>query len=117
MNFIFIEALRLEARVGIYSRERVVPQTVEIDLSFALPEAAAMRDNIADTVDYAAAIKCISAEVATRHFNLIEALGEFIADLLCERFAVEWAEIRLAKLGVMRGVRRVGVCIRREKAK
>jgi len=117
MNFIFIEALRLEASVGIHARERVAPQTVEIDLNFALPEAAAVRDNIVDTVDYVTAIEYIRAEVATHHFNLIETLGEFIADLLCERFAVEWVEIRLAKLGVMKGVRRVGVCIRRGKAK
>ncbi|MDR1424356.1 MAG: dihydroneopterin aldolase [Azoarcus sp.] len=117
MNFIFIEALRLDASVGIYSRERVASQIVEIDLNFALPEAAAVRDNIADTVDYAAAIECIRAEVAAHHFNLIETLGEFIADLLCERFAVEWAEIRLAKPGVMKEVRRVGVCVQRGKAK
>ncbi|MDR1462734.1 MAG: dihydroneopterin aldolase [Azoarcus sp.] len=115
MNFIFIEGLRVDALVGIYSRERLAPQTIEFDLSFGVPEAAAIHDNIADTIDYAAVVEYIRAELAGRHFNLIETLGEFVADLLCEKFAAPWVKIRLAKLGVMKGVRRVGVYIQRGK--
>jgi dihydroneopterin aldolase len=115
MNSIFIEGLRVDAWVGIYSRERLASQTVEFDLSFGVPEAAAIRDNIADTIDYAAVVEYIRAELAGRHFNLIETLGEFVAGLLCEKFAVPWVKIRLAKLGVMKGVRRVGVYIQRGK--
>ncbi|MDR2690023.1 MAG: dihydroneopterin aldolase [Azoarcus sp.] len=113
MNFIFVEGLRVDAWVGIYARERVVAQTVEFDLSFGIPEAAASHDDIADTIDYAKVIESIRAELASRHFNLIETLGEFIADLLCEQFAAPWVKIRIAKLGVMKNVRRVGVCIQR----
>jgi dihydroneopterin aldolase len=113
MNFIFIEGLRVDAWVGIYSRERIAPQTVEFDLSFGVPEVAATHDNIADTIDYAEVITCLRAELAQRHFNLIETLGEFVAELLCKKFAAPWARIRIAKLGVMKDVRRVGVCIQR----
>ncbi|MDR2031801.1 MAG: dihydroneopterin aldolase [Azoarcus sp.] len=116
MNFIFIEGLRLDAWVGIYSRERVAPQTVEFDLSFGVPESAAAHDDIADTIDYAEVIAYMREELAGRHFNLIETLGEFVADLLCEKFAAPWVRIRIAKLGVMRGVRRIGVCIQRGNA-
>ncbi|MDR3212906.1 MAG: dihydroneopterin aldolase [Azoarcus sp.] len=113
MNFIFIEALRVDARVGIHSRERIAPQIVEFDLNFGLPEAAAARDNIADTIDYAEVIEYIRRELAERHFNLIETLGEFVADLLCREFAAPWVRVRVAKLGVMKGVRRAGVYIQR----
>ncbi|MDR2261456.1 MAG: dihydroneopterin aldolase [Azoarcus sp.] len=113
MKFIFIEGLRLDAWVGIYSRERVAPQTVEFDLSFGLPETAAAQDDIADTIDYAKVIAYMREELAGRHFNLIETLGEFVVDLLCEKFAAPWVRIRIAKLGVMGGVRRIGVCIQR----
>jgi dihydroneopterin aldolase len=115
VNFIFIEGLRVDAWVGIYSRERVAPQTVEFDLDFGVPQASAIRDNIADTIDYAEVVEYIRAGLADRHFNLIETLGEFVADLLCEKFAAPWVRIRLAKLGVMKGVRRVGVYIQRGK--
>lgn len=56
MDFIFIEELRVEARVGIYPRERVASQTVELNLTFGVPDAAAERDDIADTIDYAQVI-------------------------------------------------------------
>jgi dihydroneopterin aldolase len=113
MNNIFIEGLRVDAWVGIYSRERIAPQTVEFDLSFGVPEVAAAHDDIADTIDYAEVVACIRSELAQRHFNLIETLGEFVADLLCNKFAAPWVRVRIAKLGVMKDVRRVGVCIQR----
>lgn len=116
MNSIFIEGLRVDAWVGIYSRERIAPQTVEFDLSFGMPETAATRDNIDDTIDYAEVIEYIRRELAERHFNLLEALGEFVAGLLCGEFGAPWARIRVAKLGAMKRARRVGVYIQRGKA-
>ena len=43
MDFIFIEELRVSARVGIYPRERVAAQTLELNLTFGVPDAAAER--------------------------------------------------------------------------
>ena len=53
MDFIFIEELRVKAWVGIYAREKTGPQTVELNLTFGVPDAAAEHDDIADTIDYA----------------------------------------------------------------
>lgn len=113
MDFIFIEELRVEAQVGIYPRERVAAQTVELNLTFGVPDAAAERDDIADTIDYAQVIARIREELAARHFNLIETLGEFVVALLFNEFNAPWVKLRIAKIGVMKGVRRVGVFIQR----
>ncbi len=113
MDFIFIEELRLQAWVGIYEREKAAPQTVELNLTFGVPDAAAEHDDIADTIDYAAVTERIRAELAQRRFNLIETLGEFVVNLLFEEFGAPWVKIRIAKIGVMKGVRRVGVYIQR----
>ena len=113
MDFIFIEELRVEAQVGIYPRERVAAQTVELNLTFGVPDAAAERDDIADTIDYAQVIARIREELAVRHFNLIETLGEFVVALLFNEFNAPWVKLRIAKIGVMKGVRRVGVFIQR----
>ena len=78
MDFIFIEALRVKSRVGIYPRERVTEQTLELNLTFGVPDAAAEHDDIADTIDYAKVIERIREELGKRQFNLIETLGEFI---------------------------------------
>lgn len=113
MDFIFIEELRVEARVGIYPREKAAPQMLELNMTFGVPDAAAERDDIADTIDYAVVIARIREELSIRHFNLIETLGEYVVNLLFEEFGAPWVRIRIAKMGVMHGVRRVGVFIQR----
>ncbi|MDR2015298.1 MAG: dihydroneopterin aldolase [Azoarcus sp.] len=115
MNSIFIEGFRVDVQVGIYSRERVAPQAVELDLNFGIPEGVAVHDDIARSIDYAKVIDVIRAELAQRHFNLIETLGEFVADLLCVRFFTPWVRVWVSKPGAVKGVRRVGAHIQRGK--
>ena len=113
MDFIFIEELRVQARVGIYPREKAAPQIVEFNLTFGVPDSAAEHDDIGDTINYAEVIDRIRSELLNRHFNLIETLGEFVVNLLFEEFGAPWVKLRIAKMGVMKGVRRVGVYIQR----
>lgn len=113
MDFIFIEELCVKARVGIYPRERVAPQMLELNLTFGVPDAAAERDDIDDTIDYAEVIKRIREDLAERHFNLIETLGEHVVAMLFDEFGAPWVKLRIAKIGIMKDVRRVGVFIQR----
>lgn len=113
MDFIFIEEMRVEANVGIYDRERVTPQMVELNLTFGVPDEAAMDDDINKTIDYAVVIERIRKELHERHFNLLETLGEFVINLMLNEFGAPWVKISIAKVGVARGVRRVGVQIER----
>ncbi|MFY9329571.1 MAG: dihydroneopterin aldolase [Georgfuchsia sp.] len=117
MDFIFIEELRVESNVGIYPRERAAPQTIEINLTFGVPDEAARDDDIAKTIDYADVIGRIRRELAARHFNLLETLGEFVIALMLDDFNAPWVKISIAKIGVMKGVRRVGVQIERARQK
>ena len=50
-DFIFIEEMRVEANVGIYDRERVTPQMVEINLTFGVPDEAAADDEVVVPVE------------------------------------------------------------------
>ena len=113
MDFIFIEELRVEAHVGIYPREQAAPQTIEINLTFGVPDEAAQDDDIAKTIDYAVVIERIRKELSERHFNLLETLGEFVINLMLNDFKAPWVKITIAKIGVMKGVKRVGVQIER----
>lgn len=113
MDFIFIEDMRVEAHVGIYERERVAPQTLELSLTFGVPDEAARDDDITKTIDYAVVIERIRTELAARHFNLLETLGEYVIDLLLDEFRAPWVKVSIAKVGVARGVKRVGVQIER----
>ncbi|GAB4059553.1 dihydroneopterin aldolase [Uliginosibacterium sediminicola] len=113
MDFIFVEGLQLQAWVGIYPREQAAPQSVEINLTFGVPDAAAEHDDIADTIDYDKVVCRIRELLAEQHFNLLETLGEFLIGIMFEEFGAPWVRLSIAKLGVLRGVHRVGVYIER----
>jgi len=116
MDFIFIDDMRVEAHVGIFPRERAAAQTLEISLTFGVPDAAAANDDIGDTIRYDEVIERIRSELGARHFNLLETLGEYVISLMLEEFGAPWVKISIAKLGIMKGVRRVGVQIERSKS-
>ena len=114
MDTIFIRDLRLEAGVGIYRRERATRQTVQFDLEIGLPaNQAPVSDKVADTIDYAVVIERIAAELAKRHFGLVETLADHVAKLILAEFGAPWVKVSVAKLGVMRNVKLVGVTIER----
>ncbi len=115
MDFIFIDDMRVEAHVGIYPRERAARQALEISLTFGVPDEAARDDDIAKTIDYAEVIARIRTELAARHFNLLETLGEYVIGLMLDEFRAPWVKISIAKIGVAKGVRRVGVQIERSR--
>jgi len=116
MDFIFIDDMRVDAHVGIFPRERAAAQTLEISMTFGVPDAAAKNDDIAATIRYDAVIVRIRRELAARHFNLLETLGEYVIGLMLDEFGAPWVKISIAKLGIMAGVRRVGVQIERSKS-
>ena len=114
MDIIFIESLRVDTLIGIYPREKAAMQTVEIELSIGTSTASAgASDQIGDTIDYAKVVEHLRADLAKHHFNLLEALAEHIATQIIEAFGAQWVRVRVAKLGMMRGVGRVGIVIER----
>jgi len=114
MDIIFIEELRAETWIGIYPREKAMPQIVEISLQIGVSTASAgASDDIRDTVDYSVVVERLRSDLAASHFNLLEKLAEHVATDLLENFAAQWVRISVAKLGMMPGVKRVGVIIER----
>ena len=114
MDIIFIEELRAETWIGIYPREKAMPQTVEISLQIGVSTVTAgVSDDIRDTVDYSLVVERLRADLTVSQFNLLEALAEHVATYLLETFAVQWVRVSVAKLGMMPGVKRVGVIIER----
>ena len=114
MDLIFIDELRAETWIGIYPREKAMPQTVEISLQIGVSTVSAgASDDIRDTVDYAVVVDRLRADLAASHFNLLEKLAEHISTWLLREFAVHWVRVSVAKLGMMAGVKRVRVIIER----
>ncbi len=114
MDKIFLDEIRLDLVIGIYEWERKVPQTLQLDIEIGLPHSrAGQSDEVADTIDYGAVVARIRETSAEKHFNLVEALAEHIAHLILHEFGSPWTKVKVAKLGALRGVKRVGVAIER----
>ncbi|QEL66159.1 dihydroneopterin aldolase [Oryzomicrobium terrae] len=114
MDIIFIDDLRIDTLIGIYPREREMRQTIEVSLKIGLSTASAgASDDIHDTINYAEVVGRLRQELGVRQFGLIEKLAEYIATLLLEDFGAQWVQVSIAKLGMMPGVKRVGVVIER----
>ncbi len=118
MDIIFLRELRVDTRIGVYEWEKRVPQTLQIDLEIGLPNSRACQsDDIADALDYAKITAHIQDVLRSRHFNLLEALAEHIAQILLDDFKAPWVKVSVAKLQAIRGSRMVGISIERGQLK
>jgi dihydroneopterin aldolase len=114
MDIIFIHDFRVETLIGIYEWERRVPQTIQIDIEIGNPGGrAASTDNISDTIDYGAVVSRIEETLREKRFLLLERLAEHIADIVRSEFKSPWVKVSVAKLQLLRGVKRLGVTIER----
>ncbi|MDQ3186927.1 MAG: dihydroneopterin aldolase [Pseudomonadota bacterium] len=114
MDIIFLHELKVETLIGIYPWERNVPQTIQFDLEVALPTSLACQtDNFEDALDYALIVERINEILSQKHFSLLEALAEYIAKIILTEFKSPWVKVSVAKLGTIRGVKKLGVCIER----
>jgi dihydroneopterin aldolase len=118
MDIIFLRELRIDTLIGIYDWEKRVPQTLQIDLEIGLPDSrAGQTDHIDDALDYAKVTDRIREVLHNRHFNLLEALSEHIAQILLHEFRAPWVKVSVAKLHAIRGSKMVGISIERGQLK
>jgi 7,8-dihydroneopterin aldolase/epimerase/oxygenase len=114
---IFLRGLAVDCIIGFIDWERRVKQTVVIDLEMSIDcRRVAIRDDVADTLNYKTVAKRLITFVQESKFNLVETLVERIAGLILEEFAVAWVRVTLSKPGAIRGSRDVGVTIERTQA-
>jgi len=117
LDTVFIRQLRLQAWIGLYRHEKIAPQTIEIDLEIALPGDAVFKTRkVADTIDYGVVVERIRALLAKERFGLVESLAERIASLILEDFRSPRVKVGIAKLGVLREAKHVGVTVERSRA-
>jgi dihydroneopterin aldolase len=114
LDAVFIRQLRLQAWIGLYRHEKIAPQTIEIELEIALPSGAVFKSGkVADTIDYGVVVEHVRAILAKERFGLVESLAERIAASILAEFKSPHIKVSIAKLGVLREARQVGVSIER----
>lgn len=114
MDIIFLHDFRVKTLIGVYPWERRVAQTIQLDLEIGLPsQRASETDHIDDAMDYARIVQAIHDILNRKHFSLLEALAEHIALTIMREFNAPWVKVSVAKLGIIRGIKKVGISIER----
>ncbi len=113
---IVIHGLDLPVRIGVPDEERAGLQTLQADVTLVLQKPFdAMRDELAETVDYEAVANRVKSLAAERPRKLVETLAaEIVRDLLANE-AIAAVEVELRKR-ILPGVDHVAVRMRRARA-
>lgn len=113
---VFIEALAVQALIGVHAYERGGPQPLVIDVEMAVDtRPAGGSDALDDTVDYAAVAALIEAVCAASAYALVEALAEALATRLLAAFPIRQVALRIGKPQAVPQARMVGVRIVRSR--
>jgi 7,8-dihydroneopterin aldolase/epimerase/oxygenase len=114
MDTIFISELKVKTKLGVPAWERMVPQTIILDIEIGYDLALACKsDAIADTIDYGAVVARIHATLSEHSFQLVEALAEHVCQLILKEFKALSVKVKVAKPGILAGLKALGVVIER----
>ncbi len=114
LRHVFVRDLRLDARIGIYAREKQGEQPIRVNIDLTVLEAVAdIDDQISNVVCYEEVVKQVEAIVNDGHINLVETLAERIAATCLEDKRVKVARVRVEKLNAIENAESVGVEIER----
>lgn len=85
MDTVFIRALALRGKHGVYDEERAREQEFMLDIAIDFDtRKAAMSDDLNDTVNYAMFRKAAKDIVENRSFRLLEKLADTVAQEILE---------------------------------
>jgi 7,8-dihydroneopterin aldolase/epimerase/oxygenase len=116
MDIIFLSEVKVQTKLGVPEWERMVEQTIIIDLEIAMPHTRSCQtDSIDDTIDYGVVVQRIRQTLAEKSFKLVEALAEHICQMVLHEFGAPWVKIKVAKPGILPNLKALGVIIERSK--
>lgn len=114
---ILISNLKFEAPVGVYNWEHGILQPLELDLELVWDlRAAAARDDLRYTLNYAAISEQVIALAQSQHHALIETLAEKIAAFLIRHYQLPQLTLTLRKPTAVPQANSVGVRLQRRAA-
>ena len=114
MDIIFLSEVKIQTKLGVPEWERMVPQTILLDIEIAMPNnGSCITDEIADTIDYGLVAGRLRDTLNGKTFKLVEALAEHLCQLIITEFKAPWVKIKVAKPGILPGVKSLGVVIER----
>ena len=119
---ISLHGLRVDCIIGLYDRERLTSQSLEVDLTLGLPSpAGGFRGELEDSIDYARVAGLVQFTLEAGQFRHLESAAEAIAHLLLAPphgsdtgRRPSWIELQLRKPAALHGRATPAVKIYRE---
>ena len=97
-DYVSIRDLSVAAVIGVHPWEREIEQTLTFGVDLAADVSrAAVRDDLADALDYSAVAEAIAAVVRAGRFRLIETAADRVAGHLLATFPLTWLRLELRK--------------------
>ena len=116
-DLVKIRNLRAWSLIGVHPHERLHRQELRLDVWDETDHrAAAASDNIADALDYSAVAKAFREHAGKSTHELIETLGEELAQIALEQFGATAVRLSVEKPGAVPGTDTVGIEIERRRA-
>lgn len=116
MDTIFLSEVRIETNLGVPDWERMTPQTIILDIEIGMPHSSSCQtDAIEDTIDYGKVVARIRETLKEHSFKLVEALAEHVCQIILSEFEAPRVKIKVAKPGILPGLKALGVIIERSR--
>jgi dihydroneopterin aldolase len=113
---ILLEAIEVEALIGVHEWERHGKRPLSVDLELACDLAdAAATDRLETTVDYFELTRLVKDACAASSFRLVEALAGEIARICLAQPRVAAVKVTVRKPGAVDGVGGVAVVLERSR--
>lgn len=97
-DHIALHGLGLTARIGVPDAERAVPQRLSADVTFwPATSFSGLNDDLARTIDYAAASRLCRETADNCDSRLIETLADRLCEALLREFPLKQVRITLRK--------------------
>ena len=110
---VFIDALELEASIGVWPEERTRLQQIRVHVEMFVVDERPLADDHANTVCYDDIATRIENMVNEGHINLVETLADRIADLCLDDPRISLVRVRVEKPGALAKALSVGVEVQR----
>ncbi|AHN26375.1 dihydroneopterin aldolase [Gilliamella apicola] len=111
---VLIEGLTVLTTIGVYEWEKTIKQKLILDLEMSWDnKPAGESDDVSLCLDYFLVSQSITSFIQSTQFELIECVAERVAQLVIQKFSVQWLKVKVSKPSAIANASNVAVVIER----
>lgn len=111
---VLIEGLTALTTIGVYEWEKTIKQKLILDLEMSWDnKPAGESDDVSLCLDYFLVSQSITSFIQSTQFELIECVAERVAQLVIQKFSVQWLKVKVSKPSAIANASNVAVVIER----